>query len=144
VPTCTLRAAIIEANALPGADQIILPPNAYVLTLNTTLAIRDHLTITGGGASATFIDGNATRQGFFVGAGIFVNFSGITIRNGFANGAGGGINNFGTLTLISSTVSGNRAFDWGGGISNNQRRYIDAYQQHREREQRHNCWRRHL
>ena len=118
VPTCTLRAAIIEANALPGADQIILPPNTYVLTLNTTLGITDHLTITGGGASATFIDG-ATRQVFFVGAGIFVNFSGITIRNGFANGAGGGINNFGTLTLISSTVSGNHAFDWGGGISNN-------------------------
>ena len=31
--TCTLRAAIEEANALPGADQIILPPNTYVLTI---------------------------------------------------------------------------------------------------------------
>ena len=31
--TCTLRAAIEEANALPGADQIILPPNTYLLTI---------------------------------------------------------------------------------------------------------------
>jgi CSLREA domain-containing protein len=29
---CTLRAAIQEANALAGADQIILPPNTYLLT----------------------------------------------------------------------------------------------------------------
>ena len=38
---CTLRAAIQEANALPGADEIVLPPlpspNAYVLTILAAL-----------------------------------------------------------------------------------------------------------
>ena len=44
---CTLRAAIQEANALAGDDQIILPPNPYLLTQVTQLAITDHLIITG-------------------------------------------------------------------------------------------------
>src|SRR5262249_12512097 len=30
---CTLRAAIQEANMLPGAHEIILPPNTYLLTI---------------------------------------------------------------------------------------------------------------
>src|SRR5262245_10633664 len=59
---CTLRAAIQEANTLSGTDQIILPalpaPNAYVLTLTAELVITGNLTITGGGASTTIIDGN--------------------------------------------------------------------------------------
>ena len=47
---CTLRAAIQEANALAGADTIILPPNTYLLTVVSELGITDSLTITGGGA----------------------------------------------------------------------------------------------
>lgn len=45
---CTLRAAIAEAHALAGADEIILPPNLYVLSLVDALLITDELTITGG------------------------------------------------------------------------------------------------
>jgi CSLREA domain-containing protein len=45
---CTLRAALAESNALPGADQIILPPNLYALSLVDELLITDDLTITGG------------------------------------------------------------------------------------------------
>jgi len=59
---CTLRAAIQEANALAGADEIVLlslpPPNAYVLTILAQLTITGSLTITGGGASTAIIDGN--------------------------------------------------------------------------------------
>jgi CSLREA domain-containing protein len=36
---CTMRAAIQEANALAGADQIILPSNTYVLTIQNELII---------------------------------------------------------------------------------------------------------
>jgi large repetitive protein len=43
---CTLRAAVQEANALPGADEIILPPNTYVLTQVAELIITGDLTIT--------------------------------------------------------------------------------------------------
>jgi CSLREA domain-containing protein len=37
---CTLRAAIQETNALPGADTIVLPPNSYVLTISSELVYR--------------------------------------------------------------------------------------------------------
>ena len=144
----TASAAIQEANALAGADQIILPPNTYLLTQVTDLTIGDNLTITGGGESTTIIDGNGTlrsnRGVLSIASGRIVNISGVTIRNGRRqNGAGilnrgaltltnstvtgntatdfggGGIFNFTTVTLINSTVSGNIADESGGGISNN-------------------------
>ena len=84
---CTLRAAIQEANALPGADQIILPslpPN--VLEIVTELVIVDHLTITGGGAATTIIDGNKSMRPnsgvLTINSGVTVSVSGVTIRNG--------------------------------------------------------------
>ena len=121
--TCTLRAAIEEANALPGADQIILPPNTYVLTIVSQLGITGSLTIIGGGASTTIIDGNKSvrpnsRVLVVAGSGITVNISGVTIRNGGTGGRGGGIFNVGILTLTNSTVSGNNAVGGGGGILN--------------------------
>ena len=120
--TCTLRAAIQEANALAGADEIILPPDTYLLTIVTELGITGNLTITGGGASTTIIDGNKSvrpnSRVLVAGSGITVNISGVTIRNGGTGGVGGGIFNAGTLTLTNSTVSGNNADGDGGGIYN--------------------------
>ncbi|MGB7951982.1 MAG: choice-of-anchor Q domain-containing protein, partial [Candidatus Binatia bacterium] len=144
---CTLRAAIQETNVLVGPNQIILPPNTYLLTIVDTLIIdaqiiRDSLTITGGGAATTIIDGNKTlrpnREVLRIDSGATVSISGVTIRNGRGGGIrntgtltltnitvsgnsgdfGGGIRNFGTLTLTNSTVSGNGADSSGGGIRN--------------------------
>jgi CSLREA domain-containing protein len=119
---CTLRAAIQEANALAGADTITLPPNSYLLNVVTELGITDSLTITGGGAPTTVIDGNKSVRPngrvLAIGSGITVSISGVTIRNGGTGGGGGGIFNAGTLTLTNSTVSGNTAGDDGGGIRN--------------------------
>ncbi|MBI2760816.1 MAG: DUF11 domain-containing protein [Chloroflexi bacterium] len=61
--TCTLRAAIMEANALAGADIITLPAGTYQLTLPGTdntaaggdLDINSSVTINGGGAATTII-----------------------------------------------------------------------------------------
>src|SRR5438105_15181467 len=56
--TCTLRAAIMEANALPGADAIILPAGRFMLRfpgvseddgLKGDLDITDDVSITGAG-----------------------------------------------------------------------------------------------
>jgi CSLREA domain-containing protein len=117
---CTLRAAIQEANALAGADQIILPPNTYLLTIGIELTITDSLTITGGGASTTIIDGNkSVRPGGVLvnSSGSTVNLSGVTVRNGGRTDGGGIYNNLGTMTLTNSIVSGNIATD-GGAIFN--------------------------
>jgi hypothetical protein len=121
---CTLRAAIQETNALPGSDTIILPPNTHPLSQVSELTITDHLTITGGGASTTIIDGNKNARPnsgvLVINAGVTVNLSGVTIRNGgrLSAASGGGIRNMGTTTLTNSTVSGNSASNAGGGIYN--------------------------
>jgi len=115
---CSLRAAIEAANALPGPSQIILPPQppgtAYVLTIRDELTIKGNLTITGGGASTTIIDGNGNTR--VIGNTGIANISGVTIRYGRADPlplsqhdptAGAGILNRGTMTLTNSTVTGN-------------------------------------
>jgi CSLREA domain-containing protein len=69
---CSLRAAIQAANALPGADTIVLQSNAiYQLTrpgvddtaLNGDLDILDNVTLTGAGPGSTIIDGNGAVTG---------------------------------------------------------------------------------
>lgn len=64
---CSLRAAIQEANALPGHDAIVLPAGVFALTVegrgedaaaSGDLDILDALTLTGTGARTTIIDGN--------------------------------------------------------------------------------------
>ena len=59
---CTLRAAIQEANARPGADEIQLPGGTYTLGIagqnqndatSGDLDITDSVTITGSGAGTT-------------------------------------------------------------------------------------------
>ena len=121
--SCTLRAAIMEANDLAGADTITLPIGTYTLTIAGIedlgvagdLDITGDLTINGAGQATTIIDGGALDRVFQV-HGVTVEISDVTIRNGSA--AGGGIHSTGTLTLNRSTVSGNTATGGAGGIVN--------------------------
>jgi CSLREA domain-containing protein len=128
VTDCSLREAIIAANAAPGV--ITLPAGTYTLTIagkNEDAAATGDLDITGGlglningdGAATTIIDGGGLDRVFHIRSGI-VGISGVTIRNGSGT-YGAGIYNLGTLNLTDSTVSGNIATsNNGGGIYNNQ------------------------
>ena len=60
---CTLRAAIMEANAVPGAATITLPAGTYP---GGSLAILDDLTISGAGAATTIVDGGGLDRVFQV------------------------------------------------------------------------------
>jgi CSLREA domain-containing protein len=126
---CTLRAAIMEANASPGPDTINVPPNTYTLTLDSELTIDEPLKLTGAGADSTIIQA-ATEPGG-VGFPIFniiatdVTMSGVTIQYGssgivnigatitltdsaVSDNTGRGIDHYaGELTIINSTISGN-------------------------------------
>jgi CSLREA domain-containing protein len=138
---CSLRAAIQEANALAGDDVIVLPASAtaYKLTIFGTddvaakgdLDITSNLTITGGGASTTAIDGNGAAIGdrvfHILGGTPTVIIENVTIANGRApvgspgpvggnGGSGGGILvAAGTVTLTNGTVHSNATGNGGLG-----------------------------
>ncbi|MHC4457696.1 MAG: CFI-box-CTERM domain-containing protein [Planctomycetota bacterium] len=128
---CSLREAIIAANASPDANTITLPAGTYTLSISGIgedeaatgdLDITHNLTIEGSGAGDTIIDGNGIDRLFHIiessGFGITVEITGVTIRNGYADMGGGVFNNqSGMVTITDSSISDNTA-DWGGGISN--------------------------
>jgi predicted outer membrane repeat protein len=127
----TLRAAIMEANALAGPDIITLPAGTYTLTLSG----RDEdqartgdldiaagaLTIVGAGADRTVIDASGLDRVFHVLAGATLNLSGVTLRGGNTINAtlgGAGVLNTGTLTVTDCVLEGNQAVAAGGAIEN--------------------------
>lgn len=123
--TCTLRAAIEETNALPGADSIDLPSGTYVITLGNgddnaasgDLDVTDNLTLNGSGRSFTIVDGNNTDRVFDVREGARLQVSALTVRNGNVNNQGAGIRSEGTLIADNLLVEDNVSGGDGGGIS---------------------------
>lgn len=123
--TCTLRAAVQEANAWPGRDAINLGSATYTLTLpgsdNTAVAgdldISDDLTITGTGAGTTTIDAGGLDRVFEITrTDTQVTLSGLTLTNGLANNLGGGaIANTGTLTINDVQINSNTYNGGSGG-----------------------------
>lgn len=121
---CTLRAAIQEANALPGADVISLPAGTYTLTLASAgedaaatgdLDITGDITLQGAGAAATIIDADWADRVLHVTGAHRVNLSGVTLTHG--NGGGGGIRSDGAaLTIADSAISDNNSGGDAGGI----------------------------
>ncbi len=113
---CTLRAAVMESNASPGMDTIVIPAGTYYLTIPSTaenyaldgdLDLTDSVSIVGAGATETIIDGNrdvTNGRVLEIFSGISVHMSHLTVRNGMhetaaGSGTAGGILNRGTLTL---------------------------------------------
>ncbi len=130
---CTLRAAIQEANAIGGAQTIILSPGTYQLTVdgaNEDAAATGDLDITGpltiasstGNAADVIIDGGALNDRVFdlpQTSPITVTLRELTIQGGQITGStGGGIRNVsGNLTIEGSLIRNNRSNGSGGGIS---------------------------
>jgi CSLREA domain-containing protein len=115
---CTLRAAIQEANALAGADTIVLKAKKYYLTIpgidedasaTGDLDITDDLTIKGVSSAKTIVNGGALDRVFHIIGPFIVKFVDLSIQNGFVQEEGGaGIYNLGgTVSLISCSVANN-------------------------------------
>jgi len=139
---CSLRAAVMEANALPGMDTISLSlSGTYQLSIagieendaaTGDLDIRDDLSIIGGGADVTVVDGGRIDRVFHIlpppaGTGIAY-FASLTIQHGNAMMStyfyGGGIKigdeevSGNALAILKDViVRDNRAYN-GGGIFN--------------------------
>lgn len=135
----TLRAAIMEANARPGEDTIILGPGIFALTLNGRaedfrlnsagniasssetgdLDILDDLNIIGAGTELTFIDAAQIDRLFQVFPNVSLKLSNLTLMNGNATstGFGGAIRNQGETGLDNVLII-NSSAGRGGGVYN--------------------------
>lgn len=144
--TCTLRAALQEANATSGADAVVVPPGHYGLTStpspeagfpfesdagNGDLDITDTLTVRGAGAGQTTVDGGGLDRVFSIRTSTTALISDMTITGGDATGGGtargigmgGGVFNQGTATLERLRLVANTA-DGGGAVFNTPRTYV--------------------
>jgi len=127
---CTLREAMNAANTTVGTQDITFAPSLTAggpttITLLTALPfISSDLSITGPGADLLTVQrssavGTPDFRIFSIGNSRTVSISDLTITNGKGNGAGGGVNNQGTLTLTNCNVYGNSTTSIdGGGIQN--------------------------
>ena len=137
--TCTLRAAVMQANRIPGAGAIIqLAAGTYKLSIPASIADGEEngdlnlnvpagyspgpTTIVGKGQGITVIDGLGLDRIFFNER--IVGIYDVSLVNGFAGGGDGGcILNIASLTLVDSTIFNCEAtqyaghFGFGGGIS---------------------------
>jgi hypothetical protein len=121
---CTLRAAVVELNALSGGTVTFGLGGSitYLLTLGE-LNITKNMDIIGNGSANTIIDGDVNSRVFDISSpGLVVNITDVTIQNGRTN-QGAGIYNAGNLSLTDSRVISNTANigmdpKEGGGIYN--------------------------
>ena len=121
---CTLRAAIQEANELPGIDRIELLAGTYILALQGIdedasatgdLDVLGDLEISGASSNLTIIDADGLDRilDIFLSA---VVIKDVTLRNGVTTMIGGGIRNLdGDLTLERVILTDNTA-NQGGGL----------------------------
>jgi len=124
--TCTLRAAVQEANALAGDDSISLPAGTYALTLagledvaaSGDLDVTSTIVIEGAGAGLSVVDQTTADRVLEVWFAGDLVLSGVTLRGGDAGTElGGGIRNLGLVSLDGVRITGNAA-RLGGGIFN--------------------------
>jgi len=133
--TCTLRAAVMQANHLTAAGlaTINVPSGTYLLTLpqtgpggysetnselklTTPLSAGQDVVVRGAGAAETIVDSNLQFKVFTIEASRAAMLKDMTLRNG-GGVAGGGIYNAGDLRLYRMVIENGQA-DRGGGIYN--------------------------
>ena len=129
---CSLREAVIAANASAGTDTITLPSGTYALSLTGAaedtaasgdLDITDDLIINGAARDTTVINGQAADRIFHViqsvaGSPVSLSLSQLTVRNG-KNISGAALNfrSDGGMTINDVLFTKNYALNgWGGAI----------------------------
>lgn len=113
---CSLRAAVEEANSLPGHDFVQIGKGVYDLFFGG-LSVTDDLDLIGEGVG-TVIDGNRLDRLILVeNPAVFLAISNLELINGVTDGAGGIIHNAGILEATDALVKGGKALR-GSGVFN--------------------------
>ena len=122
-PCLTINGAI--GKAATSGDTINIASGTYSGTGTEVVLINKSITLFGGWnagfttqSGQSTINGQNARRGITVSDSVIATIQKFIVQNGSSD-LGGGIMNFGTLTLDSSVVTGNTALYGGGGISNN-------------------------
>ncbi len=116
----TLRQAVNLADDLDGTESIAFSPTVFASAQTITLTAGQlelssgSPTITGAPSGLTISGGGASRV-LQVDPGVTATITGLTITGGSTSGFGGGIRNYGALTLTDSTLTANKAA-FGGAI----------------------------
>ena len=134
IADCSLREAIIAANANSGADTINLPGGTIVFQIAGTgedaaatgdLDITDDVTINGAG---TTVDAEDLDRVFQIMPGVEATVSGLTARDGRVNDfalGGGGFAVEGTLLISDSVITSNESVTAGGGVGMGTQAFVD-------------------
>ncbi|MGH2677156.1 MAG: CSLREA domain-containing protein, partial [Actinomycetota bacterium] len=125
---CSLREAIVAANAAGGPDTVTVPGGIYVLAippdgtpedgLDGDLDIGGDLLIQGAGARTTVIDANHVDRAIHVCCNLEVDILGVTISNGRTSspfGGGGLFASSSDVALTGVAVVANATTDGNGG-----------------------------
>jgi autotransporter-associated beta strand protein len=114
-----LREAVNLLNALPGSNAVTF---AAALSGSTIVLTQGPLALLGASGTESVsgnvpmtISGNSASNALIIDSGVTAAISSLTIANGVASGDGGGIDNFGALTVSNGTFSNDSAA-FGGAI----------------------------
>ncbi len=130
---CTLRAAVQTVNACAAKNTIELRAGVYSFSIagagedaavSGDLDIRSYgLTIAGAGKDSTVISAAHLDRVFHIQGNVVVEITGVTIRQGKADGVGSGgdgggilVDQGASLTLSENRIEDNQSRHWGGGI----------------------------
>ena len=106
--TGAIQAAVDAAK--PGATIFLWPKRYY-----DNVDVNKNLKIIGSGALLTTVDGQKLGSVFTIDYGVTATLSDMTIQNGQASN-GGGVDDLGTVTLRRCEITGNTAYNYGGGV----------------------------
>jgi CSLREA domain-containing protein len=117
--TCTLRAAVEAASALPSGTTVTveIPAGTYDLTLGSLDARANTVILNGAGAASALIDARGRSRILQVMPAASVTIRGLTLTGGSVAGYGGAVLNAGQLLVAHSDFRDDTAAS-GGALSN--------------------------
>jgi hypothetical protein len=123
-PDLSLREALAlaDTSSYPGDDTIVFAKWVDNILLDGAHLIADSdVAIVGPGADKLTVDAQSNSRVFLIDPGVEATIRGLTVTGGYVpsgvGGEGGGIFNWGDLTLDYVTITGNEAASQGGGVT---------------------------
>jgi predicted outer membrane repeat protein len=114
----SLRQAVADANAAPGADTITFSIGGTITLASGPLVGSGDLTIDGPGAASLTVSGSHLSGILWVGSGGRLAVRDVTLADGSASSGGAILNVGGRVDIANVVFSGNTASSYGGAIEN--------------------------